>query len=199
MKIGFGGEMGRRVTQAGATAALSLFLGAGVASASPDTLRMALEDILFGAVDVVVAPVNGGRATARNLDEVSDNAALQGLYAVPAALGLTTLQALQGLLRTATGIVELPVEWVRDDAVYFMMHRFQGLRPYTPPTAVFDVFKREFDRARIENGLFLLTMHPHVIGYRSRIWILEELITHMKASAKVWFATHAEIARYVLK
>ncbi|MCZ6890386.1 MAG: polysaccharide deacetylase, partial [Gammaproteobacteria bacterium] len=79
------------------------------------------------------------------------------------------------------------------------MHRFQGLRPYTPPTAVFDVFKREFDRARIENGLFLLTMHPHVIGYRSRIWILEALITHMKASAKVWFATHAEIARYVLK
>ena len=32
-----------------------------------------------------------------------------------------------------TGIVELPVEWVRDDAVYFMMHRFQQLRPYTPP------------------------------------------------------------------
>ncbi len=28
-----------------------------------------------------------------------------------------------------TGIVELPVEWVRDDAVYFMMHRFQSLRP----------------------------------------------------------------------
>jgi hypothetical protein len=32
-----------------------------------------------------------------------------------------------------TGVVELPVEWVRDDAVYFMMHRFQSLRPYTPP------------------------------------------------------------------
>ncbi|HEX9323721.1 MAG TPA: polysaccharide deacetylase family protein, partial [Xanthobacteraceae bacterium] len=35
-----------------------------------------------------------------------------------------------------TGIVELPVEWVRDDAVYFMMHRFQSLRPYTPPKDV---------------------------------------------------------------
>ena len=23
-----------------------------------------------------------------------------------------------------TGIVEVPVEWIRDDAVYFMMHRF---------------------------------------------------------------------------
>ncbi len=41
-----------------------------------------------------------------------------------------------------TGIVELPVEWVRDDAVYFMMHRFQSLRPYTPPTDVLDIFLR---------------------------------------------------------
>ena len=32
-----------------------------------------------------------------------------------------------------TGVVELPVEWVRDDAVYFMMHRFQNLRPQMPP------------------------------------------------------------------
>src|SRR5262249_9781074 len=37
-----------------------------------------------------------------------------------------------------TGVVEFPVEWVRDDAVYFMMNRFQSLRPYTPPNDVFD-------------------------------------------------------------
>ncbi|MBU05998.1 MAG: polysaccharide deacetylase [Dehalococcoidales bacterium] len=96
-----------------------------------------------------------------------------------------------------TGIVELPVEWIRDDAVYFNMARFDGLRPYTPPTAVFDIFQREFDGAKEESGLFVLTMHPHVIGYRSRIWILDNLIAHMKASGDVWFATHAEIARYI--
>src|SRR5207302_6192825 len=27
------------------------------------------------------------------------------------------------------GVTELPVEWVRDDAVYFMMNRFSSLRP----------------------------------------------------------------------
>ena len=43
------------------------------------------------------------------------------------------------------GVVELPVEWVRDDAVYFMMNRFSALRPYTPPGDVFDIFRREFD------------------------------------------------------
>jgi peptidoglycan/xylan/chitin deacetylase (PgdA/CDA1 family) len=96
----------------------------------------------------------------------------------------------------ATGVVELPVEWIRDDAVYFNMNRFQALRPYTSPDAVLGIFRREFDRAYAEGGLFLLTMHPHVIGYRSRIFILEELIRHMKAHKGVWFATHAEVARH---
>lgn len=96
-----------------------------------------------------------------------------------------------------TGIVELPVEWIRDDAVYFNMNRYQALRPYTPPTDVLDIFKREFDRAYAEGGLFLLTMHPHVSGYRSRIFILEELIAHIKSHDDVWCATHADIARFV--
>jgi len=98
-----------------------------------------------------------------------------------------------------TGIVELPVEWIRDDAVYFNMNRFSGLRPYTPPTAVFDIFKREFDGAYEEGGLFLLTNHPHEIGHRSRIWIVEELIRHIQSHEGVWFATHEEIARYCLE
>jgi peptidoglycan/xylan/chitin deacetylase (PgdA/CDA1 family) len=96
----------------------------------------------------------------------------------------------------ATGVVELPVEWIRDDAVYFNMVRFAGLRPYTPPPAVFDIFKREFDAAYREGGIFQLTMHPHISGYRSRIWILDELIRYMRSNAGVWFATHADIARY---
>jgi peptidoglycan/xylan/chitin deacetylase (PgdA/CDA1 family) len=97
----------------------------------------------------------------------------------------------------STGVVELPVEWIRDDAVYFNMNRFAGLRPYTPPADVFDIFKREFDGAYGEGGLFQLTMHPHITGYRSRVWILEELIRYIRAHAGVWFATHAEIVEYV--
>ncbi|WJH37896.1 polysaccharide deacetylase (plasmid) [Aliirhizobium terrae] len=95
-----------------------------------------------------------------------------------------------------TGMVELPVEWIRDDAVYFNMNRFTAHRPYTPPPAVLDIFKREFDRAYQEGGLFLLTMHPHVTGYRSRIFILEELIRHIQEHEGVWFGTHADIARF---
>ena len=45
-------------------------------------------------------------------------------------------------------------------------------------------------------------MHPHVITYRSRIFILEDLIRHIKEKAAgsgggVWFATHEQIARHV--
>ena len=98
-----------------------------------------------------------------------------------------------------SGVVELPVEWIRDDAVYFNMVRFAGLRPYTPPEAVFDIFKREFDAAYREGGLFQLTMHPHISGYRSRIWILDELIRYAKSHAGVWFGTHADVVQYVKK
>ena len=94
------------------------------------------------------------------------------------------------------GVVELPVEWVRDDAVYFMMNRFSALRPYTPPSDVFDIFRREFEAAYDDGGLFQLTMHPHVIGYRSRIWILDELIRLAQARPGVWFGTHEEVARW---
>lgn len=95
-----------------------------------------------------------------------------------------------------TGIVELPVEWLRDDAVYFMMHRFQSLRPQIAPTDVFDIFRREFDAAYDAGGVFQLTTHPHIIGYRSRIWIVEELIRHARSKPGVWFATHRDVAEW---
>jgi len=95
-----------------------------------------------------------------------------------------------------TGIVELPPEWIRDDAVYFNMLRFSGLRPYTPPSGVEEIFTAEFEGAWDEGGMFLLTMHPHITGHRSRLPLLERLIHHMKAKGACWFATHAQVAAW---
>ena len=95
-----------------------------------------------------------------------------------------------------TGIVELPVEWIRDDVPYWAPDRTGFLRPHAPPSGVLEVFRREFDGAWAEEGLFLLTMHPHFIGHRSRIQVLDELVRHIRAHAGVWFATHADVARY---
>jgi peptidoglycan/xylan/chitin deacetylase (PgdA/CDA1 family) len=96
-----------------------------------------------------------------------------------------------------TGVVEVPVEWLRDDAVYLMFNRNPATRPYMSPRDVLDVFVREFDAAYAEGGLFQLVMHPFVIGYRSRIRILEELIRHIKTHEGVWFGTHLEVASWV--
>jgi peptidoglycan/xylan/chitin deacetylase (PgdA/CDA1 family) len=97
---------------------------------------------------------------------------------------------------TPTGVVELPVQWIRDDAVYFGMDRFAGLRPYTPPRSVVDIFLDELELAHEEGGIFQLTMHPHIIGVRSRVWILKEVIDHAKELGG-WFATHGQIVNYV--
>jgi peptidoglycan/xylan/chitin deacetylase (PgdA/CDA1 family) len=92
-----------------------------------------------------------------------------------------------------TGIVELPVEWILDDAPLFNP---LGQR-YMNPRDVLQVWIDEFDVAWEERTMFLLTMHPHIIGHRSRIVVLEALIEHINTKGGVWFGTHADAARWV--
>jgi peptidoglycan/xylan/chitin deacetylase (PgdA/CDA1 family) len=93
-----------------------------------------------------------------------------------------------------TGLVEIPVDWIRDDAPYFTMDRFGASRPYTRPRDVLEVWIDEFDAAYRAGGVFQLTMHPHVIGHRSRLVVLRELIDHIQGHQDVWYATHAQLA-----
>ena len=95
----------------------------------------------------------------------------------------------------ATGIVELPVEWILDDAPLLNPRGAS----YTSPRDLLQVYIDEFDQAYEEGTMFLLTTHPHIIGHRSRILILEELISHIQSVGNVWFATHEQVARYVLE
>lgn len=92
-----------------------------------------------------------------------------------------------------TGLVELPVEWILDDAPL--------LNPlgdrYSSPREVLQVYKDEFDVAYEEGTMFLLTMHPHYIGKRSRIVILRELIEYIRSKPDVWFGTHEDAVRWV--
>jgi len=93
-----------------------------------------------------------------------------------------------------TGVVELPIERIVDDFPYFGAAANGGM---PNPDAVLAVFQSEFDVAYEEGGLYILTMHPHITGHRSRVAGLEKLIVHMKSKPGVWFATHEQIARYV--
>lgn len=92
-----------------------------------------------------------------------------------------------------TGLIELPVEWILDDAPLLNP---QGNR-YSAPRDVLQVYLDEFDQAYEEGTMFLLTMHPHYIGHRSRMVILEGLIDHIRRRGNVWWATHRAAAEYV--
>jgi peptidoglycan-N-acetylglucosamine deacetylase len=91
-----------------------------------------------------------------------------------------------------TGLVELPVTWVQDDAPYFGR---QGALP--SPELIFATYRDEFDMAYQEGTMLMLTMHPHVSGRRSRAVHLAKLLDYMKAKPGVWFATAEQIATYV--
>lgn len=93
----------------------------------------------------------------------------------------------------ATGLVELPVDWILDDAP--LMNPL-GDR-YASPRDVLQVYKDEFDIAYDEGTTFVLTMHPKYIGHRSRIVVLRELIEYIGARPDVWFGTHEAAVRWV--
>lgn len=93
-----------------------------------------------------------------------------------------------------TGLVEIPVDWIRDDAPYFTMDRYGSVRPHTRPRDVLEIWRDEFDEAYRAGGVFQLTLHPHVIGHRSRLVVLRELLDHIGGHADVWYATHAQLA-----
>lgn len=92
-----------------------------------------------------------------------------------------------------TGMVEVPIGWILDDYAYF-----GGTAGTLPsPDLVLQIYQAEFDAAYEEGGLFVLTMHPHITGHRSRAAALDQLIAHMRSRPGVWFATHEQVARYV--
>lgn len=92
----------------------------------------------------------------------------------------------------STGLVELPVNWILDDAPFLPAYA-----SLPSPRLIMQTFKDDFDRAYRDGTLFMLTMHPHITGQRSRMKYLEQLVQYMQSKPGVWFATAEQIARYV--
>ena len=93
-----------------------------------------------------------------------------------------------------TGMIELPINWIADDYPYYEP---QAAGSLPDPQLVLDIYKGEFDVAYQEHSMFILTMHPHITGHRSRLAGLEQLIIYMKSKPGVWFATLEQVADYV--
>ena len=96
----------------------------------------------------------------------------------------------------ASGLVELPNNVYRNDQRFLTSGRTgPGLLP--SPELIFETFEDDFDVAYREGTVFVLTLHPHVVGMRSRIIYLDRLVEYIKSKPGIWFATGEEIARYV--
>ena len=86
-------------------------------------------------------------------------------------------------------IVELPASWTLDDwpSFDFVIGGFNtGLMP---PSAVRENWQSAFDymAANCPGGVFILSMHPQVIGHGHTLPMLEAFIEHMKATPGVRF------------
>jgi hypothetical protein len=88
-------------------AALLLCLGlAAPASASPETIKRSVTNILFGPVDFVLGPITGARITYQNIRDIDDTTAVRVAYVVPGVAWNASMQMAGGVLRLFTGVVE---------------------------------------------------------------------------------------------
>lgn len=93
------------------------------------------------------------------------------------------------------GMVEVPVQWQIDDAIYFRF--FGGGADKWPPVRageVGDSWRDEFEAGRAHGQCFMVTVHPWISGRAQRVAMLERLLGDIAAAPDVWGATVAEVA-----
>jgi peptidoglycan/xylan/chitin deacetylase (PgdA/CDA1 family) len=93
-------------------------------------------------------------------------------------------------------LIELPVSWLLDDAPFFQWGLGRDYRPIQPASAVLEIWQDEFAGIYRRGGMFMLTMHPQLIGRVSRLDMLRRLIEFMRGFPEVWFATGEQVAQY---
>lgn len=76
------------------------------ASASPDTLRRGISNIINGPLDMLLSPFVAGVTLANNLQTIDDSAAVRVVYALPGWIWLSGLNFGSGGIRTITGALE---------------------------------------------------------------------------------------------
>jgi hypothetical protein len=88
-------------------AAATLLLGvAGPASASPETLKRSVSNVLFGPLDFALGPITGTRSVYSNLQNIEDTTGVRVVFAVPGAAWSSAMNMAGGVLRTFTGLLE---------------------------------------------------------------------------------------------
>lgn len=98
---------------------------------------------------------------------------------------------------TIDGLVQVPVTWTIDDALYFRYTN--GPKDKTHPANPVDVLEswiEEFEGVREWGGSCMITVHDWISGRGQRLRLLDKLLSHIAKYDDVWWATPAELADY---
>ena len=103
--------------------------------------------------------------------------------------------------RTGEPIVELPVQWILDDAPFFLF-RAPYTRPISALSTAYETWAEEFEglyEERAEGKCYVLTMHPFISGRPGRVRLLERLIDMIQQHPDAAFYTCEEVASHYLQ
>lgn len=91
-------------------------------------------------------------------------------------------------------IIELPVQWILDDAPHFWFDLASWHKKISTPSEVLEIWQEEFLGIHALGGLTVLTCHPQIIGRPSRLRMLDSFLDVVQRSG-VHVATAREIAK----
>ena len=96
--------------------------------------------------------------------------------------------------RPASDLIELPVQWILDDAAHFWFDGSTWLKTMRTADEVRSIWEGEFRGYHRLEGSFVLACHPQVIGRPYRLEMLDTFLTYVRSHDDVWIATCREIA-----
>jgi peptidoglycan-N-acetylglucosamine deacetylase len=92
------------------------------------------------------------------------------------------------------GLVELPVQWILDDAAHFWFDGASWTKKISTTAEVRSIWEEEFLGLRNLGGSCVFTMHPQIIGRPSRLAFLDDFLGFVASHDDVRISTCAEIA-----
>jgi peptidoglycan/xylan/chitin deacetylase (PgdA/CDA1 family) len=99
--------------------------------------------------------------------------------------------------RAGTSLIEVPIQWILDDAAHFWFDGATWTKKISTATEVREIWEGEFRGYHRLGGAFVLTMHPQVIGRPYRLEMLDAFMSFVTGHDDVWVTTCREIAARV--
>ena len=96
--------------------------------------------------------------------------------------------------RHPNGVVELPVQWILDDAPHFWFSNADWTKPIRSAREVQEIWQEEAGAIHRLGGLVVLALHPQIIGRPGRLEMLERFVRWLGDLGGVRMATCREIA-----